>query len=205
MKINKSALVGLALSAISFASHAGYTASLSGPSALRPGDSGTFTLMLQYTPRILNQLDDLGTGVPGAFQWSQTTHAYPHMAHFYKDGVEYIDTSTPLWFYTSFNTDPAFISPQFVWTAGAAGTYDINFAVDTIEYVTHTATALCMANPSCARQSAYLNGTDEVFSVIPANFRVNVTPTAPIPEPETFALMLAGLGLMGTVARRRKK
>ena len=29
--------------------------------------------------------------------------------------------------------------------------------------------------------------------------------TAPIPEPETYALMLAGLGLVGYVARRRKR
>ena len=27
----------------------------------------------------------------------------------------------------------------------------------------------------------------------------------PIPEPETYALMMAGLGVMGVVARRRKK
>ena len=31
------------------------------------------------------------------------------------------------------------------------------------------------------------------------------TTTAPIPEPETYAMMLAGLGLMGFVARRRKR
>lgn len=29
--------------------------------------------------------------------------------------------------------------------------------------------------------------------------------TAPIPEPETYAMMLAGLGLMGVVARRRER
>ncbi len=33
------------------------------------------------------------------------------------------------------------------------------------------------------------------------NLRVSVTP---VPEPESYALMLAGLGLMGTIARRRK-
>jgi hypothetical protein len=31
------------------------------------------------------------------------------------------------------------------------------------------------------------------------------TPVAPVPEPETYALMLAGLGVVGFVARRRKK
>lgn len=31
------------------------------------------------------------------------------------------------------------------------------------------------------------------------------TPTTPIPEPETYAMMLAGLGLLGFVARRRMK
>lgn len=27
---------------------------------------------------------------------------------------------------------------------------------------------------------------------------------APVPEPETYAMLLAGLGLMGVIARRRK-
>jgi len=33
---------------------------------------------------------------------------------------------------------------------------------------------------------------------------VGAVATPPIPEPETYALMLAGLGLMGWVARRRR-
>ena len=31
------------------------------------------------------------------------------------------------------------------------------------------------------------------------------TYAAPVPEPETYAMLLAGLGLMGTIARRRSK
>jgi len=42
-------------------------------------------------------------------------------------------------------------------------------------------------------------------------FRVNIdgvdsaSPVSPVPEPETYAMLLAGLGLMAGVARRRKK
>jgi hypothetical protein len=38
-------------------------------------------------------------------------------------------------------------------------------------------------------------------------FNINVTAelAAPVPEPETYAMMLAGLGLLGVMARRRKQ
>lgn len=34
---------------------------------------------------------------------------------------------------------------------------------------------------------------------------IQITATAPVPEPETYAMLLAGLGLMGSTARRRKQ
>jgi hypothetical protein len=48
----------------------------------------------------------------------------------------------------------------------------------------------------------YFGGTDESWGV--DNFRVTLNVAAPIPEPETYALMLAGLGLIGAIARRKK-
>jgi hypothetical protein len=33
---------------------------------------------------------------------------------------------------------------------------------------------------------------------------MSFTPTTPVPEPETYALMLAGLGLLGFVSKRGK-
>ena len=46
--------------------------------------------------------------------------------------------------------------------------------------------------------SLVFSSTDNAFES--ANFSIT-----PIPEPETFALMMAGLGVMGFVARRRRK
>lgn len=37
-----------------------------------------------------------------------------------------------------------------------------------------------------------------------AELTYSAAPTAPVPEPETYAMLLAGLGLMGAIARRRK-
>lgn len=43
---------------------------------------------------------------------------------------------------------------------------------------------------------ATINGQSHAFLM---------TPTAPVPEPETYAMMLVGLGLIGFIARRRKQ
>jgi hypothetical protein len=45
--------------------------------------------------------------------------------------------------------------------------------------------------------TALVNYEDDAAFVVGSNM-------APIPEPETYALMLAGLGVVGFMARRRK-
>lgn len=48
------------------------------------------------------------------------------------------------------------------------------------------------------------NGVTDGFALRTVSF-VADTVTAPVPEPETYAMMLAGLGLLGFMARRRKQ
>jgi len=49
------------------------------------------------------------------------------------------------------------------------------------------------------------NGLSGGLTVAVAGGTPTFLPSAPIPEPETYAMMLAGLGLLGYVARRRKR
>ena len=50
----------------------------------------------------------------------------------------------------------------------------------------------------------YLDGTNSVKLYLDGNNALNIAVTA-VPEPESFAMLLAGLGLMGAIARRRNK
>jgi len=66
------------------------------------------------------------------------------------------------------------------------------------------------AQPSFAQQLLSFDGRDIVASTYfkDGEWRLQlsaVTVSTPVPEPESYAMMLAGLGLMGAVARRRMK
>jgi hypothetical protein len=53
--------------------------------------------------------------------------------------------------------------------------------------------------------SVSFNATNDILAFDDLRFgRSEHNPTSPVPEPETYAMMLAGLGLLGTIARRRK-
>jgi len=50
----------------------------------------------------------------------------------------------------------------------------------------------------------YLQVSGNLTSDNPASFSGSVALAAPVPEPETYGMMLAGLGVLGFLARRRK-
>lgn len=210
MKFIKSALAGIALCVVTIASHAGFTSSLSGPSEIRPGYSNSFYLTLHYTPMDLSYRSDDVEGVPGMIEFGYVQVSIYNLDLItFKDGVEYARTTGGLpgatgAVYTRFDlSQPASFTSHFMWTAGDAGNYELDFEMHTFEQTYRGPNALCRSIPECAANGRFFD-TDEFYSHTSARLGIDVTPTAPIPEPETFALMLAGLGVISAIARRRK-
>lgn len=101
-------------------------------------------------------------------------------------------------------------------TPGATSVTFTNVAAGALNF------AFYSAGPSGAYQGSFGNGSDRVGAMKNGSDKIallfndkggdldydDMVVTAQVtavPEPETYAMMLAGLGLMGTIARRRNK
>ena len=82
-----------------------------------------------------------------------------------------------------------------------AGTFASNSYANGLSFMRINAPATTIA-PST--YTPYLDGTASVKLYLDGNNALNIAVTA-VPEPESFAMLLAGLGLMGAIARRRNK
>lgn len=51
----------------------------------------------------------------------------------------------------------------------------------------------------------YVDGTDAVKVYLDGSNALHISAVTAVPEPESYAMLLAGLGLMGAIARRRNK
>lgn len=91
---------------------------------------------------------------------------------------------------------------------GFAGTYfEIRDALPTSSVFTHGINMTGLNSEAKTLQAIYSNDTDTAVTkmlVVGAFVQGESVPVTPVPEPETYAMLLAGLGLLGAVVRRRK-
>jgi hypothetical protein len=96
-----------------------------------------------------------------------------------------------------------FSKPDLVAAApGDAGSGSFNAAL-----VSNQDTAANRATPTVAgafSQVAAANGPGSVAVAAPGGGALSQTPVSPAPEPSTYMMLLAGLGLVAFIARRRQ-
>jgi PEP-CTERM motif len=107
----------------------------------------------------------------------------------------------------------AFIAGRVTMTAtDASGTFTQTFAVASIsEFVGFVSTSALTSVTICAVYNP-LNrcilttdsGLDSPYTYPSVDNLILARPAAPIPEPSAYAMLLAGLGAIGVVARRRR-
>lgn len=83
----------------------------------------------------------------------------------------------------------------------AASFFDHAYGADGTYTVTATVAGIWATNASLVGTGTTITLTD-TFTVVD---QLALSVTTPIPEPETYAMLLAGLGLLGFAARRRKR
>jgi len=147
---------------------------------------------------------DMTTGGGGWTMVHDRTNVKPDMDNFWQSvlnsyGPMQLRISTWTGLDTSFNFSPssintpfAFIANPNTWTyfSGNPGLVNNPFQLP------YTTLSQIMTD-------ANLKANYTVY-VKELNTRAYVVPVAPVPEPETYAMMLAGLGLMGFMVRRRR-
>lgn len=146
---------------------------------------------------------DMTTGGGGWTMVHDRTNVYPDMDSFWQSvlssyGPMQLRISTQTGLDTAFNFSPSLVNTPFsfianpnTWTyfSGNPGLVNNPFQLPYITLSQVMADANLKAN--------YTIYVKELTT--PAY----VAPITPVPEPETYALLLAGLGLMGFIARRR--
>lgn len=84
-----------------------------------------------------------------------------------------------------------------------AGSFSTNSAVNGLSFMRINAAS---SGISASTYTPYLDGTDAVKVYLDGSNALHISAvTAAVPEADTYAMLLAGLGLMGAIARRRNK
>lgn len=106
------------------------------------------------------------------------------------------------------------MAQRTTWRVGGVQTVSVLFDGNTVWSGTpgnswgsfsFSASDVAAGNHTISLRGTNLNGASDT-SVFVDNVRLNVVPSpvSAVPEPESFAMLLAGLGLMGAIVRRRR-
>lgn len=105
-------------------------------------------------------------------------------------------------------TSGVFAPQSFSSTLNGVGTAGFVFGLDAAQQAAATAAGAFSSTSNVIGLSASLSaatGGPETFFVASSTGGGTVPPVASVPEPETYGMLLSGLGLLGFVARRRRR
>jgi len=98
------------------------------------------------------------------------------------------------------------IGSSAIILSGGSGSGTVNYSSDFLSFAGITETAFTFAGSATQNLSTGTQGRLRSFrSTVTGSFSSDPLPSLTVPEPETWALLVLGFGLVGVTSRRRRK
>jgi len=162
--------------------------------AVEPGDLGILGVPSSHTIGNSTDAFDAQTNV-----WETYFFEVDALASFGGDAISNIQL-TGLGEWSSFNVGLYYESAPTVWTALASNVGTLSAPLDR-----WTSTVTFSPLTEVTEYAFIVSGSKVALTHASYGGTVSLIPVAAIPEPEVYAMLAAGLGIMGWVARRRKQ
>ena len=179
---------------------ASFAFTLTGPDYIHVGDTASFNLRVDYDPIAISPTDPAG---PADYYFEHGGKVlYAGLSILDPIGTELVPWDPQLLLSSWSNLDRDVASSHdftYSFAASSTGLYTLSLFGIASETVNRFASAACYANSSCLPD--VWNDYTQYSSYPQSQMLVAVH----APEPETYAMLLAGLSLVGAMARRRKR